>query len=194
MSAASSEDLRSRSQDSGLGCSDLESNAHHLTMSAPGSSASSPRGALPKVCFLDCDEVSDHSPRQKPFFFSSMVLPDSLGKYKTELCNNYTLYGSCKFEKTCCFAHGPHELRSKELSASFKSKFCRKFNSHAFCNYGSRCQYIHSFSYQSALQNLVDKSLTMIANFPKVSLMVLLGQIKIATKPLAIFQRFQRIN
>lgn len=32
-------------------------------------------------------------------------------KYKTRMCRNYELYGVCVYEKTCCFAHGPTELR-----------------------------------------------------------------------------------
>ena len=31
-------------------------------------------------------------------------------KYKTEMCKNWELFGSCKFKNNCSFAHGEHEL------------------------------------------------------------------------------------
>jgi hypothetical protein len=32
-------------------------------------------------------------------------------KYKTRMCNNWETMGFCPYEHTCCFAHGPEELR-----------------------------------------------------------------------------------
>jgi hypothetical protein len=34
-------------------------------------------------------------------------------KYKTEMCRNWELFGKCKFQDKCSFAHGDHELHKK---------------------------------------------------------------------------------
>jgi hypothetical protein len=33
-------------------------------------------------------------------------------KYKTRICRNWEDNGHCPYEHTCCFAHGPHEVRT----------------------------------------------------------------------------------
>lgn len=46
-------------------------------------------------------------------------------KFKTEMCKNWELSGSCYFKDTCSFAHGEHELvMKKHLPSNFKSKPC----------------------------------------------------------------------
>jgi hypothetical protein len=39
-------------------------------------------------------------------------------KYKTRMCTTWQETGSCPYEHTCCFAHGPTELR--DLSSNHK--------------------------------------------------------------------------
>lgn len=46
-------------------------------------------------------------------------------KYKTEMCRNWELFGKCKFQDKCSFAHGDHELHKKtHLPANYKTKTC----------------------------------------------------------------------
>ena len=63
-------------------------------------------------------------------------------KYKTELCRNYTTYGSCSYSSRCQFAHGYEELRSRTRHPKYKTELCRNFLT-GFCKYGSRCQFVH---------------------------------------------------
>mmetsp|Transcript_11758 Transcript_11758/g.11687 ORF Transcript_11758/g.11687 Transcript_11758/m.11687 type:complete len:95 (+) Transcript_11758:629-913(+) len=66
-------------------------------------------------------------------------------KYKTEMCKNWDLYGKCKFQSKCSFAHGKHELNKKvHLPNNFKTKLCTQFHETSFCPYGNRCQFLHS--------------------------------------------------
>ena len=45
----------------------------------------------------------------------------------------------------CSFAHGIEELREKShLNTNFKTKPCRSYFINSYCNYGNRCQYLHS--------------------------------------------------
>jgi hypothetical protein len=60
-------------------------------------------------------------------------------KFKTELCKNYELQGSCKFGDACCYAHGMRELRDKtHLNSNYKSKICKHFHGQGGCPYGLR--------------------------------------------------------
>ena len=46
-------------------------------------------------------------------------------KYKTEMCRNWELFGKCKFQDKCSFAHGDHELHKKtHLPSNYKTKTC----------------------------------------------------------------------
>jgi len=47
--------------------------------------------------------------------------------YKTELCRNFELSGSCPFGHRCQFAHGTHELRRRALNPRYKTEKCRNF-------------------------------------------------------------------
>lgn len=70
-------------------------------------------------------------------------------KYKTELCKNYEMYGYCKWDDSCFFAHGKFELKSKTLTNNFyKTKICKHFHKTGYCPYAFRCQYFHFKSYQ----------------------------------------------
>jgi butyrate response factor len=66
-------------------------------------------------------------------------------KLKTEMCRNWELSGRCKFQDTCSFAHGAHELvKKKHVPPNFKTKACVQFHETGFCPYGNRCQFLHS--------------------------------------------------
>jgi hypothetical protein len=65
-------------------------------------------------------------------------------KYKTELCKNWELRGTCKFGDKCCFAHGRDELKNKSLThLKYKTKPCKQYHQAGYCPYGQRCQYLH---------------------------------------------------
>ena len=65
-------------------------------------------------------------------------------KQKTELCKNYSLYGSCPHGDNCSFAHGEKELRRATPSFNgYKTKICKGFTNDTYCIFGSRCNYIH---------------------------------------------------
>lgn len=65
-------------------------------------------------------------------------------KYKTELCKNWELRGTCKFGDKCCFAHGKHELKTRSVThTKFKTKPCKQYFQVGYCPYGQRCQYLH---------------------------------------------------
>lgn len=60
-------------------------------------------------------------------------------KFKTELCKNFQLQGTCRFGDACCYAHGQHELRDKKhLNSNYKSKICKHFHGQGGCPYGLR--------------------------------------------------------
>jgi hypothetical protein len=61
-------------------------------------------------------------------------------KFKTELCKNWEMFGKCKFENNCSFAHGNHELNKKNhVPSMFKSRICTSYHFNRHCKYGSRC-------------------------------------------------------
>ena len=65
-------------------------------------------------------------------------------KYKTEICQNWKLYGKCPYKDTCSFAHGDDELKVRvDLPSNYKTKECLKYNETGFCPYGERCRFIH---------------------------------------------------
>ena len=66
--------------------------------------------------------------------------------YKTEMCNNWIEYGSCRYNEKCRFAHGEDELRVARRIKSekkWKSELCRNYHSGGTCLYGRRCHFIH---------------------------------------------------
>jgi hypothetical protein len=70
-------------------------------------------------------------------------------KYKTEMCKNWELRGTCKFGDKCCFAHGRDELKAKVLThVKYKTKPCKQYHQTGYCPYGQRCQYLHKEAVQ----------------------------------------------
>eukprot|EP00347_Sterkiella_histriomuscorum_P011792 403371081 len=66
-------------------------------------------------------------------------------KYKTEICRNWELHGTCKFGDTCAFAHGDFELQKKShVPSKYKTKLCKQYHENLYCPYGQRCQFAHS--------------------------------------------------
>jgi len=66
-------------------------------------------------------------------------------KQKTELCKNWEMYGTCKWNDRCSYAHGRHELVKKtHMPKNFMTKACEQFHKEMYCAYGSRCQFMHS--------------------------------------------------
>lgn len=63
--------------------------------------------------------------------------------YKTELCRNYEVYGICRYNERCQFAHSVHELRNVERHPRYKTEVCKNFLSSRFCKYGRRCCFLH---------------------------------------------------
>ena len=65
-------------------------------------------------------------------------------KFKTELCKNWIELRVCRYGSKCQFAHGHHELMSKEpQNDKYKSKQCKQFFTKGFCPYGNRCLFKH---------------------------------------------------
>lgn len=75
------------------------------------------------------------------------------GLYKTELCQNFSAYGTCSYGQKCRFAHGRHELRNRVRDPKYKTQHCKNFTLHGKCSYGSRCTFLH------ALPNPVPRSM-----------------------------------
>ena len=65
--------------------------------------------------------------------------------YRTELCKNYEMTGTCKYGNKCDYAHGLHDLRQKDqVNHYFRLKNCKSFFANGYCPYGVRCQFSHS--------------------------------------------------
>jgi len=89
----------------------------------------------------------DVCPKKKKFSTPEerkMFIEEYRRKYKTELCKNWELRGTCKFGDKCSFAHGRHELQNKTaLHTKYKTKPCKQYHQVGYCPYGQRCQYLH---------------------------------------------------
>eukprot|EP00996_Jenningsia_fusiforme_P002205 NODE_3041_length_1062_cov_20.213228_g2792_i0.p1 GENE.NODE_3041_length_1062_cov_20.213228_g2792_i0~~NODE_3041_length_1062_cov_20.213228_g2792_i0.p1 ORF type:complete len:255 (-),score=32.46 NODE_3041_length_1062_cov_20.213228_g2792_i0:296-970(-) len=57
------------------------------------------------------------APQPKPYLDREKALVDPV-RYKTKLCRNFKLKGSCRFSFTCCFAHGQSDLRRASQNAT----------------------------------------------------------------------------
>jgi len=66
-------------------------------------------------------------------------------KYKTEICRNWEIEGSCRFGDECTFAHGGRELHKRaSMPLNYKTKVCKQFTEEPyFCPYGEKCQFLH---------------------------------------------------
>ena len=79
------------------------------------------------------------------FGYGTMTYPPKGIKYRTELCKNFELTGTCKYGNKCDYAHGLQDLRkTNQNNHSFKVKKCKSFFSNGYCPYGLRCQFSHS--------------------------------------------------
>ncbi|CAI4035064.1 hypothetical protein SMKI_12G2020 [Saccharomyces mikatae IFO 1815] len=63
--------------------------------------------------------------------------------YKTELCESFTLKGSCPYGSKCQFAHGLGELKVKKSCKNFRTKPCVNWEKLGYCPYGRRCCFKH---------------------------------------------------
>lgn len=67
------------------------------------------------------------------------------GRYKTELCRQFSENGECKYGDKCQFAHGVVDLKDVNRHPKYKTDYCKTFHSKGFCPYGPRCHFIHEF-------------------------------------------------
>lgn len=72
--------------------------------------------------------------------------PINYGRYKTEMCRQYSENGECKYGDKCQFAHGLNELKDVTRHPKYKTDFCKTFHSKGFCPYGPRCHFIHDLN------------------------------------------------
>ncbi|EJS42725.1 tis11p [Saccharomyces arboricola H-6] len=63
--------------------------------------------------------------------------------YKTELCESFTLKGTCPYGTKCQFAHGLNELKVKKSCKNFRTKPCLNWEKLGYCPYGRRCCFKH---------------------------------------------------
>ena len=77
--------------------------------------------------------------------------------WKTQLCKNFTEVGTCIMGTECHFAHGNHELRSKEEELplemkykmmkipynNFKTRVCKYYKNNEACLFGKNCTFAH---------------------------------------------------
>ena len=93
---------------------------------------------------------STKPPQSKTSLAKRQSLPSSIQervahgeRYKTEMCKQYQLYKSCRYDNKCQYAHGEAELRSINRHPKYKTEECRTYHSTGFCPYGSRCHFVH---------------------------------------------------
>ncbi|KAJ1869436.1 hypothetical protein LPJ55_005354 [Coemansia sp. RSA 990] len=63
--------------------------------------------------------------------------------YKTEPCQNWVMYGVCRYGNLCKFAHGMTEQRSRLRHPKYKTSLCKDFPL-GKCTFGNRCNFAHS--------------------------------------------------
>jgi len=122
---------------------------------------------------FDFSEVSsfeiDVCPKKKKFVNNEerrLFVEDYKRKYKTEMCKNWELRGTCKFGDKCCFAHGRHELKVKVLThVKYKTKPCKQYHQTGNCPYGQRCQYLHK---EAVTPNVFSNSTGSKENDPEI--------------------------
>ena len=89
-------------------------------------------------------------------------------KFRTEMCKNFELYGTCKYGDKCSFAHGKQQIMNKtDVSASYKTRICKKYVNNGYCPYGLRCQFIHDE--REMVQNLSPRSETSETASPNMT-------------------------
>ncbi|KAJ2080243.1 hypothetical protein H4R24_003218 [Coemansia sp. RSA 988] len=63
--------------------------------------------------------------------------------YKTEPCQNWAIYGVCRYGNLCKFAHGINEQRSRLRHPKYKTSLCKDFPL-GKCTFGNRCNFAHT--------------------------------------------------
>lgn len=63
---------------------------------------------------------------------------------KSEMCNSWSLTGTCEYANKCFFAHGINELNNTNKKKYYKTRLCNKFWTRGECPYGRRCMFIHN--------------------------------------------------
>lgn len=65
--------------------------------------------------------------------------------FKTELCENWVVRGSCTYGKKCHFAHGHDDLRNRLRVENYKTQPCcdPARSDSLLCLFGKRCNYTH---------------------------------------------------
>lgn len=63
--------------------------------------------------------------------------------YKTSLCDNFSLYGSCPYGSKCQYAHGVVERRERPNTKN-RVVMCKNFLKTGRCPYGSKCAFVHT--------------------------------------------------
>ena len=101
--------------------------------------------AYPTV-YVPCTTLVTGYPYQQACVTPQRIPAGHTGKYKTELCRQFTIYGNCKYGEKCQFAHGDLELREVKKHPKYKTELCKTFHLTGFCNYGKRCHFIHKAS------------------------------------------------
>ena len=72
-------------------------------------------------------------------------------KYKTELCKNIIQYNTCRYGKSCKFAHSYDELSAytaaleAEEVARRSNKNCKSFFATKVCPHGAKCYFRHEY-------------------------------------------------
>lgn len=62
---------------------------------------------------------------------------------KTEMCNNFVEFGSCRYGHNCQYAHGEKELKKTFRGYGWKRVKCRNYHGIGICMFGVRCNFIH---------------------------------------------------
>ena len=72
-------------------------------------------------------------------------------KYKTELCKNIISHNTCRYGKSCKFAHSYDELSAytaaleAEEVARRSNKNCKSFFATKVCPHGAKCYFRHEY-------------------------------------------------
>ncbi|KAJ2163018.1 hypothetical protein GGF46_000204 [Coemansia sp. RSA 552] len=85
----------------------------------------------------------DPRPKQAPADVGSEKPRIKMQLYKTEPCQNWTMYGVCRYGNLCKFAHGMEEQRSRLRHPKYKTSLCKDFPL-GKCTFGNRCNFAHS--------------------------------------------------
>lgn len=64
--------------------------------------------------------------------------------YKSEMCINWEMFGSCLYGSNCCFAHGTKELIEQKKGQNYRTRRCKNYWGVGCCMYGRRCRFQHA--------------------------------------------------